>query len=230
MASYTIDRLADDLTQVLDALTVSGPVTLAGHSMGAIALLRYLARPAAKRPVEPHGLVLIGAGGGALTRHGASRVLKTPLLDAAVTLAAHVPARYALSPLRALLGPTCTVISRHAGLPDIEHDALLGTALRALTHTDLRAAIGFLVSLRDFEQRHTIADITAHTAVISGEHDALTPPILGAELAAGIPGATHVLLPTAGHMPLLDAPRAVADTLNRIIGQCLYDTASSRDA
>jgi len=39
--------------------TSTGPLTLAGHSMGGMtAGLAYFGRPASKRPVEPHGLVL----------------------------------------------------------------------------------------------------------------------------------------------------------------------------
>src|SRR6202167_2956197 len=56
--SYRIDQLADDLTQVLTALDVTGSLTLVGHSMGAMTALAYMGRPAAERSVEPDGLVL----------------------------------------------------------------------------------------------------------------------------------------------------------------------------
>lgn len=189
--------------------------------MGAMALLRFLAQPATQRPVEPHGLVLVGAAGGALTRHGAARVLAFPALEAAVALAAHASGRYAAAAARALVGPACALAGQLAGLRRTEHDALLGTAIRALSHTDLRAAAGFLVSLRDFDQRDTLADITAHTVIISGALDMLTPIAFGAELAAAIGGATHVVRREAGHMLLLDAPHAVTTALNRTIRHCL---------
>ncbi|WP_438502204.1 thioesterase domain-containing protein [Mycobacterium arosiense] len=44
-----IDRLADDLAEVLTALRVTGPLTLAGHCMGGMTALAYLGRPAAPR-------------------------------------------------------------------------------------------------------------------------------------------------------------------------------------
>ncbi|APA78436.1 MULTISPECIES: alpha/beta fold hydrolase [Mycobacterium] len=221
IASYTIARLGSDIAQLLDSLGVRGSATFAGHSMGAMALLSYLAQPAAQRPVDPRGLVLVGTAGGALPRRGVGRALAFPALESMTALAAHVPGRYAPGTVRALVRPVCSVVSRIARLHPGEHDALLGTALRALSHTDVRAAAGFLVSLRDFDQRATLPDITAHTVVVSGALDMLTPPAFGAELAAAIPGATHVLRHESGHMLLIDAPHAITTALNRTIRHCL---------
>src|SRR5215468_1790982 len=53
--TYTVAQLAEDLADVLTALGVTGPLTLAGHSMGGMVALAYLGMP--DRPVEPHGLV-----------------------------------------------------------------------------------------------------------------------------------------------------------------------------
>jgi pimeloyl-ACP methyl ester carboxylesterase len=80
MNSYRIDQLADDLAQVLIALDVTGPLTLVGHSMGAMTALAYLGRPAAERPVEPHGLVLVATAAGKLAERGLGRLLATPPL------------------------------------------------------------------------------------------------------------------------------------------------------
>src|SRR6201993_1659090 len=56
MHTYRIDRLADDLAELLVALGVTGPLTLVGHSMGGMTALAYLGRPASTRPVEPESL------------------------------------------------------------------------------------------------------------------------------------------------------------------------------
>src|SRR5262245_32568521 len=40
--TYRLGRLADDLAEVLEALHVTGPLTLAGHSMGGMVALTYL--------------------------------------------------------------------------------------------------------------------------------------------------------------------------------------------
>ena len=78
MHTYRIDRLADDLAELLVALGVTGPLTLAGHSMGGMAALAYLRRPASKRPVEPESLVLVATAAGNVCSHGLGRLLSTP--------------------------------------------------------------------------------------------------------------------------------------------------------
>ncbi|MBW0015851.1 alpha/beta fold hydrolase, partial [Mycobacterium sp.] len=77
MHTYRIDRLAADLADVLTALRVTGPLTLAGHSMGGMTALAYLSRAAADRPVEPQGLVLVGTAAGRLAERGLGRLLGT---------------------------------------------------------------------------------------------------------------------------------------------------------
>jgi pimeloyl-ACP methyl ester carboxylesterase len=52
MGTYRIDRLAADLDEVLAALNVTAPLTVVGHSMGAMAALAYLSRPASERSVD----------------------------------------------------------------------------------------------------------------------------------------------------------------------------------
>lgn len=53
--TYTPDRLAQDLAEVLTALQVSGPLTLAGHSMGGLADYRVNVRHVRGEPVSPCG-------------------------------------------------------------------------------------------------------------------------------------------------------------------------------
>jgi pimeloyl-ACP methyl ester carboxylesterase len=75
--TYRIDRLAADLAEVLAVLKVTGPLTLAGHSMGGMTALAYLGRPAEDRPVEPDGLVLVATAAGRLSERGLGRLLAT---------------------------------------------------------------------------------------------------------------------------------------------------------
>jgi pimeloyl-ACP methyl ester carboxylesterase len=49
--------------------------------------------------------------------------------------------------------------------------------------------------------------------VISFEHDVLTPPHLGEEVAAAIPGATFEVISGCGHLGYLERP----DQVNRSI-------------
>ena len=81
----------------------------------------------------------------------------------------------------------------------------------------LTTAVGFLPSLRSYDQYATLGSIRAQTTIISGGADLLTPPSHSRDMAAAIPGATHVHLPTAGHMLPHEASHAVTDAISRTI-------------
>jgi pimeloyl-ACP methyl ester carboxylesterase len=211
MNTYRIDQLADDLAQVLIALEVTGPVSLVGHSMGGMTALAYLGRAAAERPVEPHGLVLIATAAGKLAERGAGRLLATPAPAALVGLIAHVPGH--AQP--ALVRPVCATLRRWHGHG---HSATLAaTAVAALTTTPVATAVGFLPSLRAYNQYATLASVHAQTVVISGGADPLTPPSHAVDLTDGIRRAQHVHVPHAGHMLHRQAPHVINDAIRRII-------------
>jgi pimeloyl-ACP methyl ester carboxylesterase len=211
MNTYRIDQLADDLARVLTALDVTGPLTLVGHSMGAMTALAYLGRPAAERPIEPHGLVLIATAAGKLAERGLARLLATPAPAALVGLIERIPGHAQ----HALVRPVCATLSRWHGH---RHSATLAaTIVAALTTTPVATAVGFLPSLRAYNQYATLASIHARTVVISGGADPLTPPSHAADLTAGICGAEHVHVPYAGHMLPQQAPHVVNDAIRRTI-------------
>jgi len=61
----------------------------------------------------------------------------------------------------------------------------------------------------------TLGSIAVPTMVISGSNDAVCPPEMQAEIAAGLHGAEHVTIEGAGHMSPLDHPHEVAAALAR---------------
>jgi pimeloyl-ACP methyl ester carboxylesterase len=208
--TYMIEQLADDLADVLTALDVSGPLTLAGHSMGGMVALAYLGRRPADRPVEPHGLVLAATAAGRLAERGVARLLASPATDMLCGLAARAPQRA----IRLLTKPVCATLGLQVG----SHArstllTLFTTALGATT--SLNTAVGFLPGLRSYDQTSALASIRAQTVILSGGIDLLTPPSHARDLAAAIPGATHLHLPTAGHMLLQEAAHAVTDAISR---------------
>jgi pimeloyl-ACP methyl ester carboxylesterase len=211
MSTYRIDQLADDLAQVLTTLEVSGPLTLVGHSMGGMTALAYLGRPAVERPIEPGGLVLVATAAGKLTERGLARLLATPATAALVELIEHTPAHA----LRALVCPVRATLSRWHGHGNGAR--LAATVVGALSSTPVTTAVGFLPSLRAYDQYPTLASIHAYTVVISGGADPLTPAAHAADLSAGITGAQHVRVPYAGHMLPQLVPHVINDAIRRTI-------------
>lgn len=205
--TYTPDRLAQDLAEVLTALHVTGPLTLAGHSMGGMTALSYLARPVSQQPVRPQGLVLIATSAGRLTDHGLGRMLALPGLDTAINLAKHFPQALTERVMRALAQPLCDLVT---------HDKTVSASLaEAFRSTPTSTTLGFLQSLKTYDRHHVLPNICAATTVISGGTDLLTPPVHSDAMAAAIPDVTRIHLPHAGHMLLHEAATTVSDAILR---------------
>jgi pimeloyl-ACP methyl ester carboxylesterase len=211
MGTYQIDRLAADLADVLSALRVTGPLTLAGHSMGGMTALAYLGRPAVDRPVEPQGLVLVATAAGRLAERGLPRLLAGRATGVLFDLVNHLPRRATDQAINGLARPVCEGLIRRSSAAA----AVTASAIRTIS---LTTAAGFLLSLMRYDQYDGLASIAANTIVISGGADIMTPASHARDLAAAIPGATHLHRPTAGHMLLEDDAQCVSNAIDCVMG------------
>ena len=216
--SYTISRLAADLSDVLRALHVHGPLTLVGHSMGGMTALAYLDQPTGQRPVEPTGLVLIATAAGKLTQRGLGRLLAAPGAATLLHRAAQAPEKL----LSTLVKPLCTLLS-HLG-DHLAATTLASVTLNALTTTPPRTALGFLPTLRTYNAYPTLPRISARTVIVSGDLDPLTPAEHSRDLAAAIPGAHHINVAGAGHM----LPQQAPDVIHGAITDAITVTAANQ--
>jgi pimeloyl-ACP methyl ester carboxylesterase len=214
--SYTVEQLGADLASVLRVAGVRQPALLVGHSMGAMAILEYLRLPIEQRPVEPVGLVLAATAAGHLAQHGVGRLLGIPFIGVLADTLGH-PHRGGDRAVRALVRPMCRAMTRACGLCQTDRETVTATVAHAVYSTPLSTAAGFLPSLKRFDAYNVLESIHTPTVVISGGTDMFTPAALAHDLVAGIAGARHRHLPTAGHMLLHEAPRVVADEIARTI-------------
>jgi len=214
MPTYEIDQLAADLAEILVALHIKGPLTLAGHSMGGMTALAYFGRPASKRPVEPQGLVLVGTAAGNIAERGISRLLATPATGALFELVHRMPQRATDKAVQKLVRPLGSALARYSG----EGTTAAAVAAAAIRTTSLTTAAGFLPSLKRYDMYHVLSSISAKTLVVSGGTDLLTPASHSRDLAAAIPDAVHLHHPTASHMLLQDAAECVSNAISRAMG------------
>jgi pimeloyl-ACP methyl ester carboxylesterase len=186
--------------------------------MGGMTALAYLGRPAAERPVEPQGLVLVAAAGGRLTERGLGRLLGTPATNMLFDLAQRMPRRATDQVINGLMRPVREAVITHSAQGGADSTAVAAVTASAMRTISLATAVGFLPSLQRYDQYHTLASISAKTIVISGGTDMATPAAHARDLAAAIPGATHLHRPDAGHMLLQEAPRVVSAAINSAMG------------
>lgn len=210
--TYTIDRLADDLTAVITALDVEPPLTLVAHSMGAMAALTYLCRPASQRPIDPQRL---GSRRDRRTQTRPART-RTPALDPSHRGASPCRRAHSEHILHSLVALFCVTLAPIRG--HLPAATIAATALTALTTTATSTAIGYLPSRRSYDIYPGLPAIRARTVIISGGVDPLTPPQHAHELAAAIPNALDLHVPTAGHMLPQQVPNVVNHAIENAAG------------
>ena len=98
------------------------------------------------------------------------------------------------------------------------NDAQLATIRTHFLQVDPAGYIGCCAAIRDMRLRDAPARSAAPTLVLTGTHDASTPPALGQAIAAAIPGAQCIELPAA-HIPHPELPERFTAVVLRFLLQ-----------
>ena len=197
----TIAQLGDDLAALIEDRVPTGPIVLAGHSIGGMAMMALAERHPDLVKSRVAGAAFVATASGGLRE----LTLGLPRPIARTVLRGETVANRKLAKLerRILLGK-----------PKIAEPflrwLLFGTRPRsediAATAAQLgrchpASMVGFRESLSDHERRHALSafqDIP--TVVLAGGSDRLTPPRHARVIAAELPDAQFAIYPGAGHM------------------------------
>jgi pimeloyl-ACP methyl ester carboxylesterase len=184
----SIERMADDVAGLLDALAISAPIVLGGLSMGGYVSLAF----AHKYPARLRGLVL------ADTRAEADSSEARANRDKLIAFAQEHTAAEVLEQILPKMVSTET--------RDFHPEVV--TEIRAIAAA--QAVSGIADALRALRDRPDatpwLAEIKVPTLVVVGSDDVVTPPSLADALAAGIPGAERATVSGAGHLASMEKP------------------------
>ncbi|MBZ5588711.1 MAG: alpha/beta hydrolase [Acidobacteriia bacterium] len=191
---YAMEELAEDVVGLADALEIDRFV-LGGHSMGGYVALRI----AATYPERLAGLILVDSRAEADTPEGRQR------RDAGIALIEDGKAAGFLDEFVGnLLGP-----SSKARAPRLFAE-LRGIAAEAGPH----ALTGCLAGMRDRpDSGALLPTLDVPALVVVGQEDFLTPPALSRAMAAALPKARLVEVPSAGHTPSMERPIPTAEAI-----------------
>ena len=215
-ASMTIDQLADDLAAVIAAVAPEGPLVLAGHSMGGMAIMalaeRHPERGRAGAGDRP-GRDGRGRARGALARPAAARRRGPRARGDRVFASARWAARPALGHPR-VLGPGLRwlLLGSHA---DAEARRITVAAVAGCRPGTIS---GFRPTLDGHERAAALAAF-AHTptVVLAGTRDRLTPVPMARRIAEALPAAQLTVFPGAGHMLPVERTAGVAARLATLV-------------
>jgi pimeloyl-ACP methyl ester carboxylesterase len=222
VADRTIERLGDDLRDVLDAL-VPGPCVLVGHSMGGMTIMAL-----AERHPELFGDRVRGV---ALVSTSAGRLAEVTLgLPAMLAKAVHLVAPQAV----AVLGRRAALVDRGR---QVGSDVSV-LAMRLFGFGDSRNVSPTLVDFVDTMIRSTPTDVIADfypalmshdkltaldvldkvpTSIIVGDKDWLTPPDHSRAIAGVVPSARLEVVPGTSHLVQMERPDVVNEALRDLI-------------
>jgi pimeloyl-ACP methyl ester carboxylesterase len=205
----TLDRLAADVEEVLEALDLRD-VVLVGHSMGGMLALLMAERDpdlaAGKGRVS--ALALVSSAAHPAGRRGLMALLSAarPVVSSSAGLVSRLP------------GPTLPAVDAVHALARVTFGeqpsprqvfftgAMTGSA-------PVRVSAELLADIVAFDARDVLGSIRLPTTVIVGELDVITPPDQSEALAAGIPGAGLTILRGCGHMVMLERPAELDEAI-----------------
>jgi pimeloyl-ACP methyl ester carboxylesterase len=191
----SMEQFADDLAELLDALSIKESIVLAGFSMGG-----YIAwQVVRKYSKQLRALVLCDTRAAADTDEGRAGRLK---------MADNV-AEWGSGRVAEIMGPRLFAPRSFETMPEVV------AAVRRVVERTQPAAIA--AAQRGMAARPDVTamlpSIRVPTLVIVGQHDAISTRDEMATIAAAIPGAQFVEIAHAGHMTTMEDPAAVNKVL-----------------
>ncbi|WP_262380188.1 alpha/beta fold hydrolase [Nonomuraea sp. PA05] len=205
---------------VIELLEHTGPAHLFGNSLGGAVAVKV----AATRPELVRSLTLISpALPDLLPRYGPIRVAAA----AVPVLGEWVASRLRLIPAEQRITASMAVVWANM---DAVHPLRLRDAIEEQRRRDdlpysgeamIRSARGIVAEYFRRKQTlwHHAAMVRARTLIIHGRHDRLVRPAMARKAYRTFRQVRLVLLPTAGHVAMMETPQVVAAEARRLIGE-----------
>jgi pimeloyl-ACP methyl ester carboxylesterase len=227
VAELSIDQLGADLGDVLDQLAPTGPVVLAGHSMGGMTIMCL----AAARPElfgdRVTGVALVSTSAGDLAPAGRTLAERLQLRLAPGMVAVAIGGARALERMRQLLPPTHP---RHQKMvrellygADASDDMVVAGA-EIMHASTVRSFAAFYPALGEHDKRTELTALTGvRVEILVGDHDKLTPLRHSRHLAEALPDAALHVAERTGHMLTQERPQLLVDAIERLLAAATAD-------
>ncbi|MFC4012206.1 alpha/beta fold hydrolase [Nonomuraea purpurea] len=224
---YTVAAHARAVTDLLEQ---TGPAHLFGNSLGGAISVRV----AAARPDLVRSLTLVSpALPDLLPRYGPARVAAA----AVPKLGEWVASRLRLLPAEQRVNASLTMVWANAGAV---HPIRLRDAIEEVRRRDdlpysgdamvgsARGIVAEYFRWGDDNLWRQAAKVQAPTLIVHGRHDRLVRPAMAAKAYRTFPQVRLVLLPTAGHVAMMEMPQVVAAEARRLISETRLGNAPLR--
>jgi 3-oxoadipate enol-lactonase len=201
---FRLEQWVDDLGALIDALSLDGPVHLAGVALGSAIAVRFTA-------LRPERV--------------ASLVLCCPALNVSHERKAYLTRRAALVETEGMSAIVDDTLAKSFP-PVLNFDRARFEAYRArYLETDPASYAAINRAFVTFDVRPDLKSVRCPALVLGGIHDLLRPPAEVSDAAAGIRGAKCTFLPS-GHIMPYQTPDALAREMNAFYDEVLIPRAA----
>jgi pimeloyl-ACP methyl ester carboxylesterase len=190
-AGISMERYADDLIELLDALAIREPIVLAGFSMGGYVAWQFVRKHANRL----RALIQCDTRAAADTDDARAGRLK---------MAENV-AEWGSGRVAEMMGPKLFAPQTFATKPEVV--AMVRRIVERTPPAAIAAAQRGMAARPDMTR--LLPAIQVSTLLIAGAEDAISPPDEMRAIAGAIPRAQFVEIPHAGHMTTMENPAAV---------------------
>jgi pimeloyl-ACP methyl ester carboxylesterase len=216
-AEATIENLARDWADLVDDLAPTGPLVLAGHSIGGMTLMQLAdLRPDLFERVV--GAAFVSTSAGELDTVTLGLPETGPMLRAQIPRMLALRSRTLSRRARRRAPVVERLVMRRLvfGRPLRLADAAL--AVEGLISSPGDTVVGFYEDFMKHDRAHALKVLEGiPTHVLVGTRDVLTPPHHAQKLAEHLPGSVFTVVPDAGHMLPLERDELVSGVLIRLI-------------
>lgn len=216
-AACTVANLAHDMGELLDAYAPSGPLLLAGHSIGGMTLCAL----AEERPdliERTVGAAFVATSSGAMDTVTLGLPEMGPVLRAQIPRMLALRSRTLSRKARRRAPIVERLVVRNLVLGQPMHLADAAYVVEGLINSPAPTIVGFYEDIINNHER--TAALKAFegipTRVLVGTRDVLTPIAHARRLAGAIPGAELLVAPEAGHMLPQERAELVSATLIKL--------------
>ena len=225
LSTLTVEDLADDLANVIDAAGIDRAVVL-GHSMGCQVIFEFYHRHADRTSAL---VPVLGAYGRPAETFLDPRVGPT-IFNTAYAIGTRLPKVLGMGLRIGLRQPLTWQMTRRSGLvhPDLARKQDVDPYLEHMARLDPRVFLEFVRAAQAHDAGPFLADIAVPTLVVAGERDLFTPRHLSVEMAGRIPNAELLEIPKGSHAALIEQPELINLRIEKFIRESVVPFEARR--
>lgn len=214
----TVGLLGDDIATVIRTLVPEGPIVLAGHSMGGMAICALAAGHPELIGSRVVGASLLGTASHALTDVGLAAALRNPVLDVVRVAIRFLPTVVGRG--REVIKPFATpFVTAGAYAPGDRSATMTDFSSTMSLSAPLGTYAGFMPALEEYDERGAVPVLRRiATSVVCGDHDWMTPLRKSKALAEEL-DCELVVLADTGHMLILESAPRVARSIAELVAR-----------